>query len=279
MGSIRKVLTFALFFGLLFQLADTENIAKAAFYFHQTIQGRVENLGVDNKLKSSKSSNDIIAEAAPAVILISAYRNVERSVYHIRGGQFYTISITGEIPVRQKISSGSGFFISSDGYIITNKHVVDDPLAEYRVNTGERELPALVIYKDKNHDLAILKISEKHRGDFPTIKLAHSSKTNVGVDVLGIGNALGKYLDSVSNGKILNLNREIYITNEFDLERMEGLIQTSAKLYPGDSGGPLLNKAGEAIGINVATTIGDSVSYAIPVEAINEFVEEMGLGI
>ncbi|MDP3769980.1 MAG: trypsin-like peptidase domain-containing protein, partial [bacterium] len=203
-------------------------------------------------------------KAAPAVVLINAYSDVPVYRFRSRGDLSRPAARPEQVgTVRRRVSMGSGFFITPDGYLLTNRHVVSRATSEYRVSvTGRTEVPARVVYRDARYDLAILKVDGE---GYPVVKLGDASRLEVGERVVAIGNAFGRWIDSVSGGTVSAVNQRIVVGERGRAaERLEGLIQTSAPLYPGDSGGPLLNSAGEVVGVNVATALGASVSYAIP---------------
>jgi serine protease Do len=172
----------------------------------------------------------------------------------------------------QKVGAGSGFIISKNGYIVTNKHVVEDTDAKYTVllaNGTERN--ASVVYRDKNSDIAVVKIDGAY-GTFAN--LGNSDSIKLGQTVVAIGNALGEYSNSVSVGIVSGLNRTIEAAAvDGSVEHLTGVIQTDASINPGNSGGPLIDLAGNVIGINVATVLGSSnISFAIPVNAIRSLL-------
>ncbi len=176
---------------------------------------------------------------------------------------------------KQKIGSGSGFFVSSDGMIVTNKHVVSDEQAEYTVITQEgKEYSAKVLARDPNNDIAVLKIEGK---DFPALTLGDSSTLKVGQSVVAIGNALGEFSGSVTSGIISGLKRNVSAGSSFGMEeKLTDIIQTDTAINPGNSGGPLFNISGEVIGINVAMAAGaENVGFALPIDSIKKVIGEV----
>lgn len=164
-----------------------------------------------------------------------------------------------------QVSSGTGFFVSADGLIVTNKHVVEDTGAEYSVimNDG-RKMTAKVLARDPFQDIAILKVE----GDnFNSIPLGDSDKLKIGQSVIAIGNTLGEFQNTVSIGIISGLHREVTATGSLSgPEDLQELIQTDAAINKGNSGGPLLNLSGEVIGINVAMAEGaENVGFALTI--------------
>lgn len=176
---------------------------------------------------------------------------------------------------KQEVGGGSGFIISSDGLIITNKHVVSDPKAEYTVYLNDgRKFTAKVLTRHPVDDLAILKINAN---GLPTLPLGDSTKLKLGQFVIAIGNALGEFQNTVSFGVVSGLRRTIVASDESgNVERLEGLIQTDAAINFGNSGGPLLNLKGEVIGVNTAIASGaENIGFAIPVERVKKMIHEV----
>lgn len=176
---------------------------------------------------------------------------------------------------KQTIGGGSGFIISSDGLLLTNKHVISDDEAEYTVilNDG-KEYSATILAKDPVNDVALIKIDAK---DLKPLKLGDSSVIQIGQTVIAIGNTLGEYRNTVTRGVISGINRLVYAGNLRGVaEVLQEAIQTDAAINPGNSGGPLLNLAGEVIGINTAVNQeGQSIGFAIPVNGVKRSVESV----
>src|SRR3989344_2981132 len=175
---------------------------------------------------------------------------------------------------KQQVSAGTGFLVSSDGLIVTNKHVVDFDGAEFTVLTSNGgQYSAKVLAKDPFNDLALIKIN----GDnFPTLPLGDSDKLQIGQTVIAIGNALGEFSNTVSRGVVSGLSRSIVAQAGASSEKLDQLIQTDAAINPGNSGGPLLNLRGEVVGINTAIAQGaQSVGFAIPVNQIKKAINDV----
>jgi len=165
---------------------------------------------------------------------------------------------------KKEIGGGTGFIVSKDGLILTNKHVVLDTTADYTVltNTGKK-YEAEVLARDPMQDIAILKIKVNF---LPVVKLGDSDELKMGQTVIAIGNVLGEFRNSVSLGIISGLSRNVIASGGGFSEALEGIIQTDAAINPGNSGGPLLNIHGEVIGINTAMAIdAENVGFAIPI--------------
>ena len=176
---------------------------------------------------------------------------------------------------KQTVGEGSGFFVSSDGTIVTNKHVVEDLQADYTVITSDKkEHVARVLARDPVQDIAILKID----GDgFPALDLGDSENVRVGQTAVAIGNSLGEFSNTVSRGIISGLKRSLVAGSGMGAaERLSGIIQTDAAINPGNSGGPLLNLSGEVIGVNVAMAQGaQNIGFAIPINSIKHALKEV----
>ncbi|GBE16295.1 putative serine protease HtrA [bacterium BMS3Abin15] len=175
----------------------------------------------------------------------------------------------------RKVGGGSGFFISEDGMIVTNKHVVEDTDANYTVVTSDgKEFSASILAQHPLLDIALLDI----KGDnFSALKLGDSDNLKVGQTVIAIGNPLGEFSNSVSRGIISGLQRDITAgTGTGRTERLTNIIQTDAAINPGNSGGPLLDINGNAVGVNVAMAQGvENIGFALPINQIKKFVNQI----
>ncbi|WP_419863024.1 S1C family serine protease [Candidatus Poriferisodalis sp.] len=171
---------------------------------------------------------------------------------------------------------GSGFVVASDGHIVTNEHVVRDAeLVQVRLFGGEL-LPAEVVASDPTRDLAVLKID---RAGLQAVRLGSSEGVEVGDEVIAIGNAFG--IDgepTVTAGIVSGLNRHIDFP---DRRRLVRLIQTDAAINPGNSGGPLVNAAGEVIGVNTAIRSGfaEGIGYAISIDHARPIIDQLLEGV
>lgn len=170
-----------------------------------------------------------------------------------------------------ELDIGSGFIVGSDGLIVTNKHVVGDTQAKYRVFTkDDKSFDVVKIYRDPANDLAVLKIEAS---GLPVIAMGDSSVIKVGQLAIAIGTALGEFRSTVTTGVVSGIGRGIDAGSPFEgsVERLDNVIQTSAAINPGNSGGPLLNSKGEVIGINTAVSSeGQNIGFAIPVNVVKD---------
>ncbi len=185
-----------------------------------------------------------------------------------------SIQIQEEIFWEREIPGvGSGVIIDSDGYILTNAHVIGDGQAKelnVLIENGET-LGAEVLWSEAALDLAIIKVDAS---DLPVAEFGDSDSLNVGELAVAIGNPLGlDFQRTVTSGIISGLNRSIRMDEN---TLMEDLIQTDASINFGNSGGPLLNQNGQVIGINTAKVkSGEGLSFAIPINIIKPIAEEV----
>ena len=175
-----------------------------------------------------------------------------------------------------KIGSGSGFFVDPTGIILTNKHVIADPNAEYAVITNDdKQYVATVLARDPIDDVAILKIDIQNA---PVLPLGDSDKVALGEPVLAIGNALGLFKNTVSSGIVSGLARSIQAMPDpkAGIAEMRGLIQTDTAINPGNSGGPLFNSDCRVIGINAAIVFGaQNLSFSIPINTAKRDIADI----
>lgn len=190
---------------------------------------------------------------------------------------FNPFSPFNQIPQqRKKIEQniGSGFIISEDGLIVTNKHVVGDTDASYKVLTNDdKKYDVVKIYRDPLNDLAIVKIDAK---GLKPLTLGDSTNLKLGQFVIAIGTPLGEFRNTVTSGIISGLGRGITAGSPFEdyVERLDNVIQTDAAINPGNSGGPLINLKGEAIGVNAAISQeSQNIGFAIPINVIKELIK------
>ncbi len=175
-------------------------------------------------------------------------------------------------PTQQSI--GSGFIVSTDGLIVTNKHVVADTTEKYQVVTADsKKYDVQNIYRDPNNDIAILKINPTQNSGtkLTPVPMGDSSNLQVGQFVIAIGTALGQFNNTVTTGVISGLGRGIQAGDEYQgyVEQLDNVIQTSAAINPGNSGGPLVNSSSQVIGVNTAVAQnGQNIGFALPINVI-----------
>jgi serine protease Do len=224
-------------------------------------------------LQEDSAVVDVVKRSSPAVVSIVISKDLNKIPgFGINPFEFDPFSPFFSVPNRtpssepnvQQVGAGSGFFVSADGLILTNKHVVSDEQATYTVLTNDgTSYQATVLTRDPVNDLAIVKVDIQ---DAPTLSLADSAQLEIGQRVIAIGNSLGQYQNTVTTGVVSGIGRSIVAGGtEGGVEALEGVIQTDAAINPGNSGGPLLNSLGQVIGINTAVDReGQLVGFAIP---------------
>ena len=172
---------------------------------------------------------------------------------------------------RQEVGAGSGFIVSADGMVVTNKHVVSDQSADYTVMTNDgKKYVAKVQAVDPINDVAILKIDANN---LPVLELGDSANLDIGQTVIAIGNSLGEFRNTVSKGVISGLKRDVTAGSGFrgQSELLSQVIQTDAAINPGNSGGPLLDIRGKVIGVNVAMAQGaENIGFALPIDIVKK---------
>ncbi|MCC6323758.1 trypsin-like peptidase domain-containing protein [Candidatus Nomurabacteria bacterium] len=238
---------------------------------------KIKQEAIDNAKKvSQKSIVDIVRNANPAVVSIALYKKIPKYEL-VLNKNTKKIEQKENGFDRQNVGSGSGFVVSPDGMIVTNRHVVDAKNVEYEIilnNGGAQSAEILAI--DPIYDVAIMKISNSNK-KYEYLELGDSDKLNVGESVIAIGNALGEFKNSVSVGIVSGLSRSVTANGRSGLsERLEKVIQTDAAINPGNSGGPLIDLYGKVIGVNVATATGSqSVSFALPINSIKSIINSV----
>ena len=171
--------------------------------------------------------------------------------------------------VRRDVGGGTGIFVTKSGAVLTNKHVVSDPDATYRVAVaGGREFDARVLAVDPTTDLALLQ-ADVGAWEAPAAAFApRAGQVRVGNFVVAIGNALAQFRNSVTLGIVSGLGRSIRATDADGRggSQLAGLIQTDAAINPGNSGGPLVGLDGKVLGINTAVAgSAQGIGFSIPV--------------
>lgn len=213
-------------------------------------------------------TQEVLAKVEPAVVSID-------TTGVVRGG-------SGTVE-----GAGTGMIITSDGEVLTNNHVIAGATSVTVTLFGQTDaLPARVIGTDPTQDLALVQIENQH--GLPTVVLGDSNQALVGDDVLAIGNALALSGGlTVTEGIVSSKNRSLTATSEITgrSENLIGLIQTSAAINSGNSGGPLVNSSGQVIGMNTAvaeSTQGNApaqnIGFAIAVDTIKPLLAQLRVG-
>lgn len=260
-GSLILVIILSIAFGAI---AGSLGSGLAKYWVAKYILGdKNANQIIEETQRITVDENSATIDAAkkvsPAVVSIVATAQIQDLL-----GQTYT----------QK-SGGTGFIITSDGMIMTNRHVISDKNGKYTVVTNDgKTYDAKVVSLDPANDLGVLKIQADN---LSVVSFGDSSKLEVGQRVIAIGNALGEYQNTVTAGVISAINRTIVAGDgSQQSERLENVIQTDAAINAGNSGGPLINLEGQVIGVNTAMDQGGQlISFAIPSNVAKEAMDSV----
>ena len=261
---------------ILFCLIFVVGLAVGLFgvnYFQSTVDKAVaDNLRLDDQEATIRAINKII----PAVVSIIVYDQETIYILDLITGK------QSEQTSKVEKGHGTGFLISADGLILTNKHIANagkEGTAEYRIilNSG-KQYYAQLIGKDPLNDFAILKIFDKN---LPYVNLGDSDKLQLGSTVMAIGNTLGRYQNSVTKGIVSGIGRSLIASDQVgNAEALDNVLQTDAGINQGNSGGPLIDLLGNVVGINVAIDQGgSSIGFAIPINdarPVIKSVKEVG---
>lgn len=227
-------------------------------------------------IEEESSTINVVDSVTPSVVSIIVKQKKGDKVDSFEGYFYGQVpSDSSESDELIEVGAGTGFFVTSDGYVVTNRHVADVDDAVFTVVTNDdQEYEAKVVDVDPFFDIAIMKIEGT---DFSTVTFGDSENIQVGQTVIAIGNALSQYQNTVTKGVVSGVNRRIsaydYISGG---EVIEGAIQTDAAINPGNSGGPLINLMGEVIGMNTAVSSGgQGLGFAIPVSEIKQAIESV----
>ena len=233
-----------------------------------------DNINNSKKTKAMNVNNDtltgdvlttpqIVDKVGPAVVGI-----VNKTTY---GDAYGYYGFFGNLDEEFEQSSGSGVIISSDGYIVTNHHVIENASKLVVILNNGQEYEAKIVGGDSATDLAVIKIEAK---DLVFAQMGISSDLRVGEKAIAIGNPLGQeFAGTTTEGIISGLNRSVTIDN-----KTMNLIQTDAAINPGNSGGALVNEKGLLIGINTAKISSNTLEglgFAIPIDEAKPIIEEL----
>lgn len=174
-------------------------------------------------------------------------------------------------------AAGTGIIVTNDGYVLTNKHVINGAhKVTVILDDGTTYEDVEVVSTDPLNDIAFLKI--KDVSDLSPVTLGDSKTINVGQQVIAIGNALGEYQNTVTSGIISGTGRSVTASDGsgYNTETLSDMIQTDAAINSGNSGGPLVNAAGEVIGVNTATsTSAENMGFAIPISSVKGMLKQL----
>ena len=233
-----------------------------------------------------RSSSDAVVNSSGRTVSQVSLKTVDgktemtdAEVYAANVNSVVSINTTGTAgtnifgqPV-QTASSGSGFILTTDGYIVTNHHVIADADSVKVTLYNGDTYDATVVGGDEDYDIAVLKIDAE---DLQPVTLGDSSKLNVGDRVLAIGNPLGELTFSMSGGMVSSVNRTINVDGT-----PFNMIQTDASINPGNSGGPLFNSYGEVVGIvsakysSYSNESVEGLGFAIPINDVWSMIEDI----
>lgn len=234
----------------------------------QSIGGRQVILDEESAIIS------VVENTNPSVVSIVISKDLPRleQLGSPFGGFFFTVP-SGPLQ-KQQVGAGSGFIVSPDGMIVTNRHVVSDREADYTVISKDgTKYPAKVVATDPFNDLAIVKVDAV---DLPVLPLGNSDRLKLGQRVIAIGNALGEFQNTVTTGVVSGIGRDIIASGGAQTEKLSEVIQTDAAINPGNSGGPLINLSGEVVGVNSAISqSGQLIGFAIPVNQVRKVVSDV----
>jgi len=221
---------------------------------------------------------DVVKQIGPSVVTVIEKSQASQNRQFIFG-PFGFFEQTPQDQQEQTTGIGSGFIITKDGLIATNKHVVSDALGDgvkYQVITSNNKTYDVEkIYRDPLNDIAFIKINPAQNSgeQLKPVTFGDSDNLQVGQFVIAIGTALGEFRNTVTTGVISGLGRGITAGSGFEgfVEKLDNVIQTDAAINPGNSGGPLVNSVGQVIGINTAVSqSGQNIGFALPINTVKE---------
>ncbi len=212
--------------------------------------------------KTEKDICDTLENVSNTVVGISKLQSTDATFFSLDAIETYNL--------------GTGVIVSKEGYVLTNYHVSGKKSSKcYVTLEDKKEYTAQVIWTDENLDLSVLKINTNI--EFNYAKLGDSDSLRIGQGVYAIGNPLGaEFQKTVTSGIISALDRTIKIEDENKSSYMEDLIQTDASINSGNSGGPLIDKEGNVIGITtVKIKDAEGIGFAIPINIVKPIIEKL----
>lgn len=241
--------------------------------------------GAANEIVRTVEESDVtdaIERVAPSVVSIVALKDVPVNYYYRTDknvtnpfvSPFFNNPNESKLPnveyKYEQVSGGTGFIVQADGLVLTNRHVVQDEEADYKIVLSDgSEYEAEVKSRDPFDDVAVLQIVVKdgEKADFPFVEFDDSDSLKIGQKVVAIGNALAQYNNTATEGIISAKGRDVAAYDEgAGLTRnLSGLLQTDAAINFGNSGGPLVDMDGKVIGMNSAVAnSANGIGFAIP---------------
>lgn len=231
----------------------------------QTVQTFSQTLAVQEE----SATVDVVKRVKPAVVNIVVSKEMKQTKFLYGPTPYDEYQSDGSEPLEKvEVGGGTGFIISSDGLILTNRHVVSDENAEYTVVLDDgTEYSASVLGRDTFNDIAVVKIEAS---GLPTLELGDSDSLLQGQTVIAVGNVLALYQNTVTKGVVSGLSRTLGDGVLTDL------IQTDAAINEGNSGGPMVNLNGQVVGINTAIDrAGEGIGFAIPINEARVIVDSV----
>ncbi|PIT97040.1 hypothetical protein COT77_03605 [Candidatus Berkelbacteria bacterium CG10_big_fil_rev_8_21_14_0_10_41_12] len=222
-------------------------------------------------VKEDSAVVDVVNKVSPVVVSIVFTKDVQTI-------DPFSMYFGGDGSTTQQQGSGSGFILTLDGLVVTNKHVADVEGAKYTVITNDgKTYDAKVLAQDPIMDMAVLKIDAN---GLPVVDFGDSDELEVGQRVIAIGNALGEFQNTVTVGVLSAKERSVVAGDATGQgsESLDGLLQTDAAINEGNSGGPMLNLKGQVIGINTATVSkgqAEGIGFAIPINSVLSVLESV----
>lgn len=247
-------------------------LALACSIYNLSLTRNLTGNNFGNSGRISRDSNSAnFTEGSIASIANAVSKSVVSIVTSTDQKSFFSNETTSQT------AAGTGFILSSDGYVATNKHVVSGAnKIGVILDDGTAYEDVELVGTDPLNDFAIIKINNVN--DLSPVKLGDSKTTSAGQQVVAIGNALGAYQNSVTSGIISGKGRSLTATDSgrTQYETLSDMIQTDAAINGGNSGGPLVNAAGEVIGINTAyASQGNNVGFAIPISSVKGIIKNV----
>jgi serine protease Do len=247
--------------GLTVLLAFVAGVLGAALFmrFMPASQKNAVEQSKQVTLQENSATIDLVKKVGPSVVSI----NTSTTVQSFFGAQ-------------EQEGAGTGVIVSSDGLILTNKHVVQGASTVTVTNTDGKQFQGKILAVDSTNDIAFVKVEAT---GLPAAELGDSENVEVGQKAIAIGNALGEYSNTVTTGVISGKQRPVQASDgQGNTETLTNLFQTDAAINPGNSGGPLLNIDGQVIGINTAVASGNNaqnIGFAIPINQVKGALESV----
>ncbi len=233
----------------------------------QTTNSNTGSSKITRKIVQSEGTliNTIAENIDPSVVSINIISTTTNRDFMGFGGS------------QESKSAGTGVILSKDGYVITNRHVISKNATKITVTLSDgTKLSAKEIGRTNDSDpldVAFLKLDNTKHIKLKPAVLGDSDAVKIGDRVVAVGNALGRFQNTVTSGIISGFGRDIQAYDGGGLETLQNLFQTDAAINSGNSGGPLVNTASQVIGINVATASAENISFAIPINDVKGLIE------